>query len=368
MRITRITTWAKSLPLTKPYYLSGGRLRFDELDATFVRLDTSDGTVGWGEGTPWGHTYLAAHGPGIRAGIATMASTVLGLDPRKLDVIERAMDLALPGHLYAKAPIDMACWDILGKTTQMPIADLLGGSCGDATNIVSSVSTGTPDQMTTEIDRFRAMGYRAHSVKVGADVELDVERIRAVESHRREGERILYDANRAWTRAEAIRVMNGVRDLDVTFEQPSETLDDIDAVRRQTSAPISIDESLVTYADGIHIARKRSGEIFNIKSNRVGGLTRARRLRDIAIAHGIQMYIMPTGGTVLADAESAHLTQTVPESLRLGCWSCQDMIEEDPAPGRGPRNQYGTIQVDTIPGLGVEPDEAWLGEPVAVYK
>ena len=104
--------------------------------------------------------------------------------------------------------------------------------------------------------------------------------------------------------------MNGVRDLDVTFEQPSETLDDIDAVRRQTSAPISIDESLVSYANGVHIARNGSGEIFNIKSNRVGGLTRARRLRDIAIAHGIQMYIMPTGGTVLADAESAHLAQT----------------------------------------------------------
>ena len=73
MKINRITVWQLDLPLHKPYYLSGGRLRFELLDSTFVRIDTDAGIHGWGEGCPWGVTYLPAHGRGIRAGIDELA-------------------------------------------------------------------------------------------------------------------------------------------------------------------------------------------------------------------------------------------------------------------------------------------------------
>ena len=115
MKIQRITVWHLELPLVKPYWLSGGRLRFDQLDSTFVRIETTCSLEGWGEACPWGHTYLPAHGPGVRAGIETLASAVLGRDPRSVENINRAMDVQLPGHPFAKSPIDMACWDILGK-------------------------------------------------------------------------------------------------------------------------------------------------------------------------------------------------------------------------------------------------------------
>ena len=115
MKITCITLWHKSLPLAKPYWLSGGRLKFEVLDSTFVRVDTDEDLSGWGEGCPWGNTYLPAHGPGIRAGIETMAPAILGMDPRRTNHINQAMDLTLPGHLYAKAPLDIACWDIAGQ-------------------------------------------------------------------------------------------------------------------------------------------------------------------------------------------------------------------------------------------------------------
>ena len=78
MKITRITVFHKDLPLEHPYWLSGGRLKFEVLDATFVKIETDEGLTGWGEGTPWGHTYVPAHGPGIRAGIETMTPFVLG--------------------------------------------------------------------------------------------------------------------------------------------------------------------------------------------------------------------------------------------------------------------------------------------------
>jgi len=91
--------------------LSGGRLTYDSLDSTFVRVDTDAGISGWGESCPWGHTYLPAHGPGVRAGIETMAPFLIGEDPRALAHINRVMDPPLPGHPAAKPAIDIACWD-----------------------------------------------------------------------------------------------------------------------------------------------------------------------------------------------------------------------------------------------------------------
>lgn len=369
MKITRISLFQKNLPLKDPYWLSGGRLKFEVLDATFIKMETDAGVTGWGEGTPWGHTYVAAHGPGIRAGIETMASVILGQDPRQVELIEQAMDLCLPGHLYAKQPIDMACWDIMGKTFGLPIADLLGGKRNNGTPAASSVSSGEPDYMMDIINSYRDKGYVAHSAKVGgSDTDKDIERIRHIESNRRDNEIILYDVNRAWTRREASIVMNAVADLGVTFEQPGETLDDIAEIRKVTTSPISVDESLVTLQDATRIARDGLADVFGIKLNRVGGLTKARRMRDVAVAHGIQIFVMATGGSAMADIEAAHLAQSIPDAFCRACWSCQDMLTVDIAPNSGARCSEGFITIDNTPGLGIVPDESILGSPVAVYE
>ncbi len=368
VKIRKISVFQIDLPLSEPYFLSGGRLRFEKLDATFLKLETDNKVIGWGEATPWGHTYLPAHGPGVRAGIATLASSVLGLDPRKIEHVERAMDVCLPGHLYAKAPIDMACWDILGQVTGQSIADALGGRYERGTQVASSISTGTPDEMLDRVKRYRSRGYQVHSAKVGGDIALDLSRIDHLEKNRLPNEHMLFDANRSWSRREAIIVMNALPGLGVTFEQPVETIDDIAAIRPLTKAAISIDEALHTVADMTRIVSCNLAEAVNIKLNRVGGLTKARRIRDIALAHGIQCYVMATGGSVLADTEAAHLAQTIPETFRLGSWACQDMLTVDVAPGQGARSIEGVLTVDSSPGLGVAPDEDLLGTPVATYE
>ena len=368
MKIVEITVFQADLPLEHPYWLSGGRLRFDVLDATFVRIRTDEGLTGWGEGTPWGHTYVPAHGPGIRAGIETMAPFVLGLDPRRVLDVERAMDLALPGHLYAKSPIDMACWDIAGQAAGLPIADLMGGGSRTPRPIASSVGAKSVDETREVIARYRDRGYVAHSVKIGGDVERDIARVRDVEAIRLPGERVLYDVNRGWTRQQALRVMRATEDLSVMFEQPCESLDDVAAIRALHSAPVSVDESLVTLQDAARIARDGLAEVFGIKLNRVGGLTKAARMRDIALAHGVDMFVMATGGSVLADAEALHLAATIPDANCLGVWACQDMLTRDIAAGAGPRNQDGHLKLPEAPGLGVHPDETSLGAPVARYS
>jgi len=367
MKISRITVFQVNLPLEHPYWLSGGRLKFETLDATFVKIDTDAGITGWGEGTPWGHTYVPAHGPGIRAGIETMAPFVLGLDPRRLLDVERAMDLSLPGHLYAKSPVDMACWDIAGQAAGLPIADLMGARSERPQPIASSVGAKTVEETREVLKRYRDRGYVAHSVKIGGDVARDIARVRDVEAQRPAGEIILYDVNRGWSRAQALQVMRATEDLCVTFEQPCETLDDIAAIRPLHAAPVSVDETLVTLQDATRIARDGLAEVFGIKLNRVGGLTKAARMRDVALAHGIDIFVMATGGSVLADTEALHLAATIPDASMRAVWACQDMITAEIAGGRGPRATEGHLMLSDAPGLGVHPDEEALGPPVAEY-
>ncbi len=367
MKITGITVFQVDLPLEHPYWLSAGRLKFETLDATFVKLETDEGLIGWGEGTPWGHTYVPAHGPGIRAGIETMAPFVIGLDPRRVLDVERAMDTALPGHLYAKSPIDMACWDIAGQAAGVPIADLMGGGSRTPRPIASSVGAKTIEETRAVIERYRQRGYIAHSVKIGGDVVRDIARIRDVEALRAPDDIILYDVNRGWTRQQALRVLSAVEDLNVMVEQPCETLDDISAIAPRHATPVSVDECLVTLQDATRVAREGMAEIFGIKLNRVGGLTKAARMRDVALAHGIDMFVMPTGGTVLADTEALHLAATIPDANCHAVWACQDMITVDVAGGRGPRNIDGHLHLPEGAGLGVHPEEAALGPPVARY-
>ena len=367
MKINRITVWQLDLPLHKPYWLSGGRLKFEQLDSTILRIDTNEGISGWGEGCPWGVTYLPAFGKGIRAGIEELAPLLIDQDPRQIDAINRVMDLALPGHPYVKSALDIACWDIAGKAAGIPVCELLGAREPEPIPIASSISTGTPQEMLDEVQHFRDIGYRVHSCKVGANVNLDIQRINLLAEHEREGEIIFYDVNRAWLPREAITVMNAISGINSWFEQPCETLDEIAQVRRQTSYPIGIDEGLHSFDDLIRIQREGIAEIVNIKLNRVGGLTKARRMRDFCLATGITMLIMDTGGTVISDTGVAHFAQTIPAPFCQGVWSCQEMVSVDPAPGQGVRNIGGYFNAPELPGLGVEPIESMLGEPVAVY-
>ena len=156
MKIARITVYQATLPLAHPYKLSGGRLSFERLDSTIVSIETECGVTGWGEGCPWGSTYLPAFGKGIRAGIEEIAPQLLGLDPCGLDLINRVMDQALPGHPYVKSPLDVACWDVLGKAAGFPLSTLLGGRRSEPVVLHSSIPTATPEEMIASVATARA--------------------------------------------------------------------------------------------------------------------------------------------------------------------------------------------------------------------
>ena len=369
MNIKRIAVYQVTLPLEHPYSLSGGRLKFEALDSTLVSIESDDGIVGWGEGCPWGATYLPAFGKGIRAGLAEIAPQLLGRDPRALERINAVMDLALPGHLYVKSPLDTACWDLLGKAVGLPLCLLLGGRRDGPVALHSSIPTGDPSQMLASVRAAQAKGYRIHSCKVGgSDIGADIARITHLMENLPAGQSLAFDANRAWLPAEAIQVMNATAGLGGYYEQPCETLDECLQVRRMTRQPIALDESIQRFQDAVWAQRHHACEAIGLKLNRVGGLTKARRIRDFCVDMGLRMNIEETGGSVLADTAAVHLAQSTPETHHRATWLCHDMLTLDLAPGQGARNQGGRAQAPELPGLGVEPDRSILGDPVALYE
>ena len=372
MRISRITIWQMDLPLSQPYFLSGGRLRFDRLDSTFVRIDTDEGLSGWGEACPWGHTYLPAHGPGVRAGIETIAPALIGTDPCGIDHMNAMMDVTLPGHPYAKSALDIAAWDIFGKAAGMPLWQCLGGGQADgaATPVAvnSSISTGTPDEMITLIRAASADGYRTHSAKIGgSDPDLDIERMNAISTALPSGENVTFDVNRAWQPGTAIRVLNSIASRD-WVEQPCETLDQCATVAGRVPQPIMLDECMHSMQDHLDAWRLGACQGVKVKPNRLGGLTRARQIRDLGVTLGWQMHVEDVGGSALADTAALHLAASTPDANRLASWLCHYHLAVDPVPEQGARNLKGFATPPSVPGLGVTPDKDSLGPPTATYE
>ena len=175
-----------------------------------------------------------------------------------------------------------------------------------------------------------------------------------------------FDANRAMLPDQAIRLMHRTADVDAYFEQPCETYEENLQVRRTTEQPIILDESIVDYGDIVRAQRDGACEAIGLKIERVGGLTRARRIRDFCVQTGIRMNIEATGGSVLADTVATHLAQATDHRFLRATWLCHDMLRVDPCDG-GARNDRGVTRAPDAPGLGVEPKLDVLGEPSAVF-
>ena len=158
MKITRITAYQVDLPLKEGRYSWSNDNAVEVFDATVVAVETDNGITGWGECTPLGSAYLPAYAAGVRAGLAELAPKLIGLDPRELGVVNRRMDEALRGHPYVKSPIDVACWDILGKDAGLPIVTLLGGAQMDDVKLYRAISQQAPEAMAPKIEGYWQRG------------------------------------------------------------------------------------------------------------------------------------------------------------------------------------------------------------------
>lgn len=372
MKIARIDVFQIDLPFSGgTYHLSHGR-QYEAFDATLVRLTADDGTEGWGESTPFGSTYIAAHALGVRAGLAEIAPHLLGADPRHVDRINERMDRALVGHHHAKTALDVACWDLFGKATGLAVCDLLGGRIDRPVPVISSIHADEPVAMRANVADHRKRGYQGHSIKVGAlDREggpaLDAARIEESLADRRPGEYFLVDANGGLTVETALRLLRLLPPgLDFTLEAPCATWRETVSLRRRTNVPIILDELADCEEAIVKLIAEDAADGIGLKISKSGGLTRGRRHRDIGMAAGLAMTVQDTVGSAIAFAAILHLAQSVPERFLRCALDCRGMVTVETADIDAPIEQGG-VTAPVVPGLGIKPRLDVLGDPVSSW-
>lgn len=367
VKIVRITVYQLDLPLKEGSYRWSGGKSVSVFDSTVVKVETDEGVAGWGEVCPLGPFYLPAYAAGTRVGIAELGPHLIGHDPRELEKLNRWMDAALKGHPYVKSAIDMACWDILGNSTGLPVSVLMGGRYGPDFVLYRAISQAAPDAMASKVAQYRAEGYRRFQLKVGGDPDEDIERIRTVASVLEPGDRLVADANTGWTVHDAVRVVRAVHDIDVTIEQPCLTYEECLSVRRRTTHPFVLDEVVDSVGMLVRGHADSAMDIVNIKISKFGGLTRARQSRDLCASLGIAMTIEDSWGGDIVTAAIAHLAHSTPTEMLFTSTDFNSYGTVVSADG-APRRMDGRMAASDKPGLGVTPRMDVLGEPVLVVE
>jgi L-alanine-DL-glutamate epimerase-like enolase superfamily enzyme len=363
MKITRIFAHRVELPLHEGRYTWSGGKSVSVFDSTIVGVETDAGLVGHGEVCPLGPFYLPAYAEGVRTGLRELAPHVLGCDPRELAKLNQRMDAALKGHPYVKSGIDIACWDILGKATGVPVCVLMGGRFGQSVRLYRAISQESPEQMAKKVAGYRAEGYTRFQLKVGGDPDTDIERVGAVRAMLLPTDRLVADANTGWTQHEAMRVVRALGDVDVYIEQPCLTYEACLTVRRHTDHPFVLDESV----DGLDMllrARADSAmDVVNLKISKLGGLTKAALARDLCVSMGIAMTLEDSWGGDITTAAIAHLAHSTPEEFRFTSTDFNSYVTVSTASG-APRREHGFMAASQSPGLGVEPKLDVIGPRV----
>jgi L-alanine-DL-glutamate epimerase-like enolase superfamily enzyme len=367
MRITRILAYQVDLPLHEGSYKWSGGKSVTVFDSTVVRVETDDGVVGHGEVCPLGPFYLPAYAAGVRAGIAELGPHLLGEDPLQLHRLNRRMDAAFKGHPYVKSGIDLACWDILGQASGLPVCTLLGGRYGEDFGLYRAISQEPPDVMAARVAEYREQGYRRFQLKVGGDPAEDIERIRAAAARLRPGDRLIADANTGWLMHDAMRVVRAVRDVDVYIEQPCASYEECLSVRRHTDHPFVLDEVIDSIDALLRGHADRAMDVVNIKISKFGGLTKAMQARELCVSLGVAMTLEDSWGGDIVTAAIAHLAHSTPSEFLFTTTDFNSYVTVRTADG-APQRHDGRLAAPTAPGLGITPRPGVLGEPVVVVE
>jgi O-succinylbenzoate synthase len=354
MRVEQIELRIVRLPLVRPFQTSSSRK--DYLDHILVRVD-GDGATGWGECASPSEPYYCPETTETCWHILKdfLAPRVLG---REWSTIEDVIGLVGPikGNRFARAGLEMACWDLLARARGEPLHSLLGGSRPE---ILSGVSLGIEchlDVLLELIARYLDEGYRRIKLKIAPGWDVDV--VRAVR-HRFGDIALQVDANSAYT-LDDLPTLEALDDFGLLLiEQPLADDDIIDHARLQESlkTPICLDESIHSAADARKALDLGACRIINIKVSRLGGLLEAKRVHDHCYARNVPVWCGGMHEFGIGRAANVAIASlpgfTIPGDVSGSDKYYAEDIVEPPIIAR-----EGSIAVSTNPGLGVEPFEA----------
>lgn len=373
MKLREISCYAVDIPTQHDtYVMSHGRV-LTAFPSTVVKVTAEDGTVGYGEACTLGSNYLDGFPESSHATVRLLSEWVLGCNVFEAGVLVDGMDHLVIGNLTGKAAIDIALWDLRGKLLGRPVAELLGGVRSRSMPGFKAISLGSAEEMVAEVHEASERGYRAWQLKLGDEPMADAARVRAVAAAiPTDSTFMTSDANKGWTVAQTLRFAAGIDGVDTYLEQPCPTIDELRRLRSVLARPLMADEVVRTEADCLDLVRAGCADAINLKVVRVGGLTKAARIRDIAQAAGWMILADEPQGADIATAGLTHFAATVDPSLLLATayFMGEDMkISYRPAGDTsGPRLVDGRVEYVDAPGLGVEIDESVLGEPLFTVR
>jgi muconate cycloisomerase len=343
-----------------------------------VRMTGDDGRVGWGESPAlkdWGGDFGRYYGetPGTVKHVIEryLAPAIAGVEAANLAEIHRRMDSAIKGHPYAKAAVDIAAYDLAGRSLGVPAHVLLGGKVRDAIPVTHSIGLLPIDEAVAECAKVAAEGILTIKIKVGVDPARDVEIVRQVRDAVGPKVDLCVDANNGYaTPREAIRSLRAMEPYRLKYaEQPVEGIPRLAEVAAALETPVMADESAWTARDVLEIAEARAADIVSIYTTKPGGLYRALQVAAVAKAAGLICNVngsVETGIGNLANlqlaaaAECVTLSCVVPVSTPAehqrggvaGIYYTDDLI-------RAPFDyRDGAVRVPDGPGLGIDADEA----------
>lgn len=367
MTIASITLYRQWQPFRDGTYRCSGGRSAEGFDSTIVEIVTRDCVKGYGEMAPLGAFYDPAFAEGARAAMRELCPQLVGADAAGIEALNRRMDLLLKGHPYAKAAIDMALWDLAGKRAGLPLAALTGGVEGTTIPLYRSIAQEAPDAMATRATKYIAEGYRRLQVKVGLEVNDDIARLEAVRAAIPSNTVLFCDANATWGTAETRRFLQATRHLDYTLEQPCATYEENRAIRSACDRSLVLDETIDSADVLLRAIADGLVDGITIKLARVGGVTKAKLIRDIAIARNLKITIEDTGGAQIDTAAYSALMLSTPENLRQHTVDFHNWVTVANA-----RADFsiadGVMTPPNGPGLGVEVDAAVFGEPIFVTR
>ncbi len=363
MKITGVSVWTVPLTSHVTYTMAAGK-ECDTVETVVLRIDTDAGISGWGEVCPIPH-YLPAYAGGVAPAVAELAPVLLGGDPIGAEALMAACDKHLIDHRYAKSAIDIALWDITGKAAGLPLYALLGGRRQATLPLYHSITCIDPDDMARIARDAQAKGITQFQAKLGreADWQADAERLAKVREAVGPGPLVYGDWNCGATRLQATRTGRAVAHLDVMLEAPCATLADCAAVRAATGLPMKMDELVHDTASLLEAQSLGILDAYALKLSKFGGISAARKARDMAGHLGAVMCVECTWGSDIVTAAALHLAAATDPQYVLNVCDLSGYVGPRLDAG-APVRKDGRIAPSDVPGLGVSPDPAVLGTPV----
>lgn len=294
MKITKITIDSLAVPLIHPYHLSKEYGIFSTATPIIVIMETDEGFTGYGECDPW---PLFTGDSAESAGLVIekhLAPMLIGKDPTNINELHRIMDATIRNQHLAKSAIDIAAYDIFGKSLGVPVHKLLGGSRREKMRCMWSIGGSTPEESAAEVLEAKKLGYHGCMIKIGGpNYRLDADRTKAVREAVGKDYPLIVDANQGWDVDTAIRYWKLIRDCDILFfEQPLQSWDvqGMAQIRRAIDIPLSADEGVMTMQDARNLIQAEAVDIFSIKVTKNGGIAPAKAICELAAANGIQVF------------------------------------------------------------------------------